>query len=103
MHPAKQVQITKWRLRVTPGHLAEHSRFVHRPAATTHHVLRSKVVDRRLKRRLDLAQQVYETVQQQVGVGAGKVVWLGLEKADGQLRRPRRVVVAVAGRVRRRL
>lgn len=106
MHPAKQVRLVAPPL--PHGHLAEHSRSIHHRAATTtttttitYHALRSKVlqVDRRLKRLLDLAQEVL--VLGAVG-GAGEVVSLGLEKVVGQLLRLRRVVV-VAGRVRRRL
>lgn len=105
MHPAKQVRLVAPPL--PHGHLAEHSRSIHHRAATTttttitYHALRSKVLqaDRRLKRLLDLAQEVL--VLGAVG-GAGEVVSLGLEKVVGQLLRLRRVVV-VAGRVRRRL
>lgn len=101
--------MTKWRLRVNL--VTKHSQAARRRATTTttttHHALRSKVVDRRLKRLLDLAQQVHETERVVgVGVGAGEAVSLGLEKVDGQLqrrqRRQRRQRV-VAGRVRRRL
>lgn len=104
MHPAKQVRLVAPPL--PHGHLAEHSRSIHHRAATTittitYHALRSKglQVDRRLKRLLDLAQEVL--VPGAVG-GAGEVVSLGLEKVVGQLLRLRRLVV-VAGRVRRRL
>lgn len=103
--------MTKWRLRVNP--VTKHSQAArHRvtttTTTTTHHALRSKVVDRRLKRLLDLAQQVHETERVVgVGVGAGEAVSLGLEKVDGQLQRRRqrrqRRQRVVAGRVRRRL